>query len=239
MTKRGVSALQPKRKRADKHNVARYTPNVNLSTLRGDLGGVVFRRDGVALTYTKPYDPKTPLQMSSRERMRIVADAWDLVTPLQAEGWRTYAKAIEASGMRSESGRPLRGYDLFCGLGCKYLQVHGGTSFPTTAPERPFFGDAVVVSVETVPGAVRFEANGPNGPFALTELLLQPLRRAANLPQVERYRTEAFVTFEADALSFEIDVKPGAYAAAIRYVLGSTGQATALIPLGVVLVSAA
>lgn len=238
MAMHGRSTLQAGDERSEKDSVARYTPNPNLQNLRGDIDGVVFRKDGTAFRYDKPHDPKTPLQMSSRERMRIVNDAWDLVSPQEAEGWRAYATLLTAGGMRSDSGRPWRGYDLFCGLGCKYLQIHGGTTVPTAAPERLFLGDAVIVVAESAPGAVRFRVNGPNGPDALTELLLQPLKRASNRPQADRYRTQSFVAFESNALPYAIEVKPGAYAAAVRYVLAPTGQATAILRLGVVVVPA-
>ena len=216
--------------------MARYVPNPSLRSFRGTVDGLSFRRDGTVLPLRRQRDPKTPLQLDSRARMRLASEAWETLTPEEARSWRGYAELVKAAGETSESGRPLRAYDLFCGLACKSLQIGEAASFPRTAPERLFYGDALVVQAEPGPGCVRFEANGPNGPFALTELLLQPLKNANRQPQADRYRTKTFVAFEQGTLVAEIEAAPGAYAVAARTVLEPTGQASRLVALGVVTV---
>ena len=232
----GTCTLRRGRGRADKEEVARYTANPNVQRFQGDLSGVVFRRDGTALPRVVPHDPKTPLQRKSRGRIETVAEAWAGLTPEEHAGWARYADLAYAAGVRSESGKRLRPYDLFCGLGAKWLQVHGGTLPPRAAPVRPFLGDALTVIAEPFESGIRFRSNGPNGPLALTELLWQPLRNAARTPQADRYRTQAFVSFSPDALVADVEAKPGAYAVAVRWVLSTTGGASPLVPLGVVVV---
>ena len=238
MAVRGTGGLQESRGRADKERVASYVPNPSLRAFRGTVGGLSFRRDGTVLPLARQRDPRTPLQLDARARMKLASEAWATLTPEEARSWRGYAELVASVGETSEGGRLLRAYDLFCGLACKRLQITEGLLFERTAPGRLFSGDALVVEAEPGPGVVRFEANGPNGPFALTELLLQPLKNANRQPQPDRYRTEAFVRFEPGALVAEIEAAPGAYAAATRTVLEPTGQASRLVALGVVVVSA-
>ena len=233
---RGRSALQGRRERADKHLVARYTPNPTLIDFKGTVQGITFRSDGTVLAKPEVHDPKTPRQKATRGRMDPVAEAWGTLLPPELFSWRGYAELVEGSGVRSENGKVLRPYDLFCGLGLKWLQIHPGTAFPKTAPARLFLGDALQIEAEGVEGGVRFRANGPNGPLCETELLLQPLRNAARKPYDDRYRTQGFAAYAGGDLARTIVVPKGAYAAAIRYVLTSTAQASRLIPLGSVVV---
>ncbi len=81
---------------------------------------------------------------------------------------------------------------------------------------------------------VTFTATDPNSVGVVTELLLQRLAGAWRLPKARDYCTQAFVAFTPDQMSVTIEVLPGAYAAAIRFVRAGTGQDSALIPLGVV-----
>ena len=53
---------------------------------------------------------------------------------------------------------------------------------------------------------------------------------------MDRYRTQAFAAYAGGDLERTIDVPKGAYAAAIRYVLTTTAQASRLVSLGVVVV---
>ena len=236
MAKRGRSALQGWRERADKDFVARYTPNPTLLDFKGSIQGITFRSDGTILAKPEVFDPKTPRQEVSRGRMDVVAEAWGTLLPPELLSWRGYAELVEASGARSAAGKILRPYDLFCGLGLKWLQISPETPFPRTAPARLFLGDAASVLAEGVEEGVRFRANGPNGPDCETELLLQPLRNAARKPYGDRYRTQAFAAYAGGDLERTVNVPKGAYAAAIRYVLTTTAQASRLVSLGVVVV---
>ena len=84
--------------------------------------------------------------------------------------------------------------------------------------------------------SVVFTANFPNTPGVVTELLLQPLAGPNRRPIASRYRTRAFVAFAEGGQTRAVEARPGAHAAAIRFVNGETGQASALFPLGTVVV---
>ena len=184
----------------------------------------------------EPRDPKTPAQMEGRQRVRIASRAWAKLTSGEMRGWSEYADLAAAAGLRSVGGRPLRPYDLMCGLACKWMQIHGSTAFPTAAPEGLFLGDALTVRAEGTSRAVVFRANGSNGPLALTELMLQPLANPNRKPQADKYRTRGFVAFVDGALETEVKARPGAFAVGARYLLETTGQASRIVPLGIVVV---
>ena len=91
-------------------------------------------------------------------------------------------------------------------------------------------GDSLRVSVTAASGGVSFAASGDNTSGTLTELLVQPLKNIRRLPGRD-YKSLAFHAFDGSALF--VDLEPGAYAFAFRFVRSSTGQATMLMPIGV------
>lgn len=67
----------------------------------------------------------------------------------------------------------------------------------------------------------------------VTEFLLQPLAGPNRTPQAGAYRSHGFFAFVAGTLSHDVDVPPGTYAAAYRFVNSATGQESGLVSLDV------
>ena len=65
-----------------------------------------------------------------------------------------------------------------------------------------------------------------------TELLVQRLPSRIRLPKARDYRTARYVAFAGEPV--HVPARPGAYACGVRFVRAATGQATAMIPLGMV-----
>ena len=202
--------------------------------LSGRMGNRVYRQvGGETIVSAMPIkvDPRTPKQLASRAHLTEATRLWGEL-PLDAiDRWRLY-------GLRL--GR--RGDLVFRGLAAKYLQLHGGTSVPTEPPATPFAGDGIVVeaTAAAVPpggnpwsdGAVVFRAHAPNTPGVVTELLLQRLAKRYCVPKQDAYRTQAFVAFAGELV--RVPARVGAWACAIRFVRADTGQASAVLPLGVI-----
>lgn len=139
---------------------------------------------------------------------------------------------------------PRTAYNAFSGLAAKRLQMFPDEPVPRLPPTSAFLGDGIEVSVAPLPGrgegvggpAVTFSASGPNSEGVVTELILQRLAGKARKPTAKGYRTQGFVAFAAGALTAEVPCEPGAYAGAIRFVRAATGQETALVPIGKVIV---
>ena len=81
-----------------------------------------------------------------------------------------------------------------------------------------------------------FSASAPNSPGVWTELLTQRLAAAWRKPHPNEYRTRAFVGYATGSTEAVVACEPGAYACAVRFVRAATGQASPLLPLGVVVV---
>ena len=86
---------------------------------------------------------------------------------------------------------------------------------------------------EGEPGIV-FAASSANAPGVVTELLTQRLAARHRKPHPEEYRTRRFVGFGDGGLGATVECAPGAYACAARFVRAGTGQASAMVELGVV-----
>ena len=83
-------------------------------------------------------------------------------------------------------------------------------------------------------GQVTFTSSAANNTYTKTELLLQPLKSRNRTPQPKGYRSKGFVAFAAGALNSNVMTPAGWYYAAYRFVNSTTGQVTALVPLGYV-----
>lgn len=79
-----------------------------------------------------------------------------------------------------------------------------------------------------------FSTNAPNGADVTTELLLQPVGSLHSKGTPALFRTKGFHTFTSGSLSGTVAVPSGCYACAVRFVRPSTGQSSALVPVGTV-----
>ena len=170
---------------------------------------------------------RTPEQRAAEARFRPVAAAWRALSPLEAGEWRRVAQA---------QGR--NPYALFTGLASKCLQLRPDAPVPSGPPETAFTGDGIAVRASAPEGlwGLRYEANGPNAPGVVTELLSQKLVNANRKPPLGGYRTRAFAPFAAGALTRDVPCEPGAWACAVRFVREATGQEVGLVEIGVVAV---
>ncbi len=211
--------------------------------LAGKAGQTVFvrRRDGTigVRVRTTPDDPRTPAQQAQRSRMALAGAAWRRLTGDQVDAWRRYAQSLGPQPTPKGGAQPLCASTAFTRLALKYLEVNTGSEPPVAPPTAPFYGDGVSVTASAPAGSgqVAFAASAPNSPGVTTELLLQPLRSPARTPTPRGYRSAGFAAFSVGSLSVSLAAEPGAYAPAYRFVCVATGQASRLIPLGVVEVS--
>ena len=122
------------------------------------------------------------------------------------------------------------------GLYTKFIQVNP-TQTLVIPPASPFTGDTITLTVAGGGGKITFTASAANSERVITELLLQPLANAYRKPQTGNYVSRGFFTFITGTLSRSLDVPPGAYAAAYRFVNAGTGQEVKRVTLGTVVVS--
>ena len=81
-----------------------------------------------------------------------------------------------------------------------------------------------------------FAANAPNAPGVVTELLAVRVPSANRRPQPKAYRTRAFASFAAGALTARVPVERGAWACAARFVREDSGQEVGIVEIGTVVV---
>lgn len=224
----------------------RLADDKSMSLLKlGTFAGNLYGASGNAVYVRSPYgtilrnrpmvwNEPTQAQRDCRARMTLVGRAWSGLSLDEAAAWKRYAQALAASEPPTDGAPPPTAQQVFVRLGLKVLQVDPDATVPTLPPTSAFLGDAVVVSAEALPGALRFTASEPNAPGIVTELLIQPLRSVHRRTFLSRYRTAAFVPFSGGA--YDVAVKPGVVAAAYRFVRAETGQETGIAELGVFVV---
>ena len=208
------------------------------SVVKGRIGNTVFVEmpnvGTVMRQWVYPSDPRTPAQIAFRDRVTQAARAFKALSSSEHSQWIAYAKHVaELRRLRGESGAP-QPINVFIPLATKILQMNSTAEIPRTPPTSDFLGDTVVMRANGISGNVRFTASCPNGPSATTELLLQPLKSANRTPMPTFYRHQAFAAFTESSLYYDIPLKPGYYAAAIRFVHSVTGQVSDLVQLGTV-----
>jgi hypothetical protein len=202
--------------------------------LHGKAGNVVFAQTRFGLVVrprTVPRNPRTPAQLASRDRLTRASAAYRALTDAQLAAWSAYARTLSRTSPAGGPPYVPAAQNVFVGLAAKFLQVNPGESIPLDPPAAPFLGDGITVTASAVSGGVEFAASGPNAVGVVTELLIQPLARAARAPKERGYRPQAFVAFAPGSLSYTVSVTPGAYAPAIRFVRAATGQQSGLLPL--------
>ncbi|MCW5937601.1 MAG: hypothetical protein KIT11_09885 [Fimbriimonadaceae bacterium] len=155
-------------------------------------------------------------------------------SPLPLQRIETIDAPCDAATGKSNEQRAMQ---AFVALSTKFLQATPGGSVPLAPPTTPFTGDTVVVTATATTGKVTFTANQPNASNVTTEILLQPLASQIRNPQKGAYRTKKFFRFLPGSLSTDVDVPAGWYAAAVRFVKTTTGQAATIQPIGISQVS--
>lgn len=192
--------------------------------LRGRTGNLVFRqtRYGTQLLDREAgRDPKSPAQIAARERMARVGEAWRSLSFEESSAWNAYAEA---------SDKPTTGQLLFSKLSMRILHINPSADLPKLPPSEAFGGDSIEVSASISGSKIVFSANRAHRGGVVSEILIQPLASRHRAAYAEKYRTQAFVSFENRR--FELDVRPGCYALAVRTLDSRTGQATSLQELG-------
>ncbi|MCE9557561.1 MAG: hypothetical protein K8R88_01280 [Armatimonadetes bacterium] len=214
--------------------MAKVRESAIIGGISGRTGNAVFVKGKYGTILRErplPSDSKTPKQMESRNRMRIVGQAWRNMTLAHAAAWRAFAEAEAGYG----SDQAVSAQLIFTRLGTKFLQANPGLPVPVVPPVGAFPGDSVRFSCVSVSGAVRVSGSVANAAGVVTEVLLQKLPSVHCRTYLQRYRTTAFHAFSAGE-SLDLPVSPGVYAVATRFVYAATGQATDLIETGVVAV---
>jgi hypothetical protein len=230
------------------------TGRFDLSNLqfRGRVGDLVFlpQPNGRAIVRRMPTKPprRTALQEVAAERVTLVAAVWKALTQEEGEAWNRYAENPHPALPQGGGSVPRRGYNAFLALSTKRLQMFPDEPLPRLPPTSAFLGDGIVIVAQaSVPlpqppfqdeplgeGAILFSASGPNAAGVVTELLVQPLKSLHRKPLTKEYKSRGFVAFAGEPVS--IPCEPGPYACAIRFVRTDTGQETAIVPLGKVVV---
>ena len=211
--------------------------SIVFENLRGKAGNVVIQggRSGLVVRpRVVGRNPSTPAQQAARSAMQKAAAAYTALTPTQLSAWQAYAET--QSRPNPVTGIPYHptANTTFIALATKFLQVSPTSAVPVAPPAAPFGGDSVAVTVGAEAGQVTFTGNKNNAAGVTTELLLQALASPVRTPRYAAYRTKGFQVFALGSLSRSFTVPPGYYAAAYRFVEIATGQASPLIPLGIV-----
>jgi hypothetical protein len=206
--------------------------------LRGKDGTVVIREGRSSLVVTPhvmPTNPRSMCQLNIRSNFRKSGKTFESMSVSQVQLWKDYAQTIVRTDPISGKTYHPTAINAFMQLAVKFLQLNPTGTIPLTPPTSDFLGDSITVtSSNPSAGLIRFTASAGNTLGVTTELLLQRLASPHRKPTVKGYRHAAWKVFTGPSLTHDIEVTPGWYAAAYRFVKNSTGQMTLLVPLPVV-----
>jgi hypothetical protein len=216
--------------------MAKTQLGILVEDIRGKAGNTVFTKtkDGIVVKpRVTPANPDTPAQRQVRENLSKAATTWRNFTASQVQAWKNYAQHQLRTNPVNSRKRKQNPMNAFVELAAKFLQVDPSGTIPTTPPTAGYSGDTIAITATAGTGKVTFEASAANSANTTTELLLQPLAGPNRTPQKNAYRSKGFFQFESGSLEHDIEVPPGYYAAAYRFVNKQTGQATKLTYLPV------
>ncbi|MEI6512661.1 MAG: hypothetical protein WCO51_05220 [bacterium] len=188
-----------------------------LEDLRGGVGNLVVRmRNGRTIIGQKPVYRKqfSPKQKVTSARFKQAGNAWMALSYEEGLAWNAAAKGLATTG-----------HTYFMRLAAKFLQVNPDEAPPNTPPLARFMGDTVFYSMAAVPGGIEFSATGTNTPPSCTELLIEKLASIHRKPS-QRWQSAGFVSFTVENLTATLELDPGPYATATRFVDSATGQMT-------------
>ncbi|MCW5940056.1 MAG: hypothetical protein KF884_09940 [Fimbriimonadaceae bacterium] len=207
-----------------------------IEELAGKDGKVVARRSKFGTVFTPyliPNNPNTGPQERIRDFFGRASRTFSALSLAQVAQWKAYANTLTFRDPVTGKLYHPEDINAFMQLAVKFLQLNPSGTIPVTPPAAPFLGDPAVVTATSTTGKVTFNSNQPNQSGVRTELLLQRLKGPNWNPQPGAYRSQKFVQFAPGSLSSDVDVAPGWYAPAYRFVLAATGQATEIVPLPV------
>ncbi|HZH97545.1 MAG TPA: hypothetical protein VEX38_01125 [Fimbriimonadaceae bacterium] len=217
--------------------MARAALSSTLSQARGRVGNdlIVKTRGGWAVRPRPKYKQfPHPEAAAARARLRQAVDAWYSLDLPQVEAWRAYARTVrKTDSLTGEHYSPIA-YNVFVGLTTRFLQATPGGEIPLWPPTTDFPGDDVVLEVEAIAGGVRFTASGPNTPGVTTELMVQKLPNIRRSP-TKFYKSAAFHAFIPESPQAELELDPGVYCFAYRFVHVQDGQSTGAQVMGAVI----
>lgn len=222
--------------------IAKLRRTVLVGGLSGSSGPVTFKltSEGTIVgERSSPKNPSTPAQVAARTRLTTATRTFQGFTQAQEDAWNNYAKFTQKNDDTTQQKKMLSGIDAYVRLATKFMQANNGGTPPSSPPTSPFSGDTIVITASASTGTITFTASGANAAGVKTELLLQPLAGRLRNPSAKAYRSKAFVAFASPGQEFDVDVPPGWYAAAYRFVKTATGQTSNLVPIGVSQVSLA
>ncbi|MBX7133152.1 MAG: hypothetical protein K1X67_10790 [Fimbriimonadaceae bacterium] len=202
----------------------------------GKMGGLVFVRlpSGTSSMRDRTFgaNPRTPAQLAWRSAMAQATKLYSTLSDAEFAAWQEYVQREH----RTRPGYSLlptpRVNNVFVALTAKFIAVNPGAEPSRMPPAVVFTGDGVSVVAEGFAGVVRFTASGPNSADIVTELLLQPLASPGQRGAADKYRGQGYHAFEPGAMSVDVPCRKGVALAGARFVQRSTGQASALVPLG-------
>lgn len=204
--------------------MARAALSSLLSVASGRVGEeiLVLTRSGLAVRQRPKYRQFAhPATAGARSRMLAAKEAWNSMSPAQVEAWRSYAHSLRKVNPANGSSYSPIAYNAFIGLATRFLQASPEGTIPLTPPSDDFLGDSVIFTVSVIGGGVLFTPSEPNAPGVKTELLVQRLPNARRAP-VKFYKSLVFHTFGTEPL--DVDLEPGVYVFAYRFVKLATGQ---------------
>jgi hypothetical protein len=199
--------------------------------LRGKAGTVVVSKGRSGLVIkpkTVAKNPQTPAQQVARENLSRAAQAFAKLNASQIQQWKFYAEQHpKTNKVNGESYAPTA-LNVYTALATKILQVNPSMILPSVPPATDFNGDTIKISIgESHAGALTLESTGPNGSGVITEILVQRLASPGRTPYAKNFRTNQFYNWNPTQ-TLDIELLPGYYAIAYRFVKINTGQTSNL-----------
>lgn len=219
--------------------MAKVRTSVLVDELAGKAGSVVFVKSRVGTLVrprVTPANPNTPAQLVARKNLTRASTIFRGLSSSQLTQWQTYAS--QQTHTQPDTGHTYHptAVSVFVGLATKVLQTGGTVDATFAPPSAPYLGDPITISVSDAPTGLSFAASGSTSLGTKVEILLQALPSPNRKPNIKNMVSKAFLTF-GGLPTPPVDVPPGIYGIAYRFVNTTTGQTTPLVMLPTTTVS--
>lgn len=209
--------------------MAKVRLNAGFEGVSGSTGSAVFAQTmyGTVMKAKPRYrERSSPALEAQKQRFRLAVAAYRTLTMEQNRAWKAFAASPLNTNPETREPQGITAYNAFIGLATRFLAVSPTLPIPVLPPQFPFAGDALTFAFTGETGRIMVAASGANSANTATELFVCPLNFAAQSVRLQDYTSAAFVAFTPNMLSTVLELAPGWYGVASRFVERTTGLAT-------------
>lgn len=214
---------------------------INVSAIRGKLGGQVFTkgRSGATLRVrVKGANPRSAAQSTVRANLAQGSRAASALSSTNRALWVSYGQSLTFHNPVSGAAYNPSWITIYNKLWQDLKLATVGAATPTTPPASPYSGDTITLTAAGSSGTITWTGSAQQTAGSTTFFLMQKLKSANRTPGAKKYVIAKVLPVPATPFQVtKTGLPAGTYAVGYKFVNTTTGQSSLPVFLGNVTVS--